>query len=75
MKTGNVCIMDEMLTPDSSRFWPADQYTLGISPPSYDKQFLRDWLESTGWNKVPPAPVPPGGHHRENLDEVPRGTC
>ena len=53
--------MDEMLTPDSSRFWPADQYTLGISPPSYDKQFLRDWLESTGWNKVPPAPVPPEG--------------
>lgn len=58
-ENGNVCIMDEMLTPDSSRFWPADQYTLGISPPSYDKQFLRDWLESTGWNKVPPAPVPP----------------
>ena len=56
---GKLTLIDECLTPDSSRFWPADQYTLGISPPSYDKQFLRDWLESTGWNKVPPAPVPP----------------
>ena len=58
-ENGNVCIMDEMLTPDSSRFWPADQYDTGMSPPSFDKQFLRDWLESTGWDKVPPAPVPP----------------
>ena len=58
-ENGNVCIMDEMLTPDSSRFWPAEQYDTGMSPPSYDKQFLRDWLESTGWDKVPPAPVPP----------------
>lgn len=56
---GRVRLMDEVLTPDSSRFWPADQYNVGISPPSYDKQYIRDWLESTGWNKTAPAPVPP----------------
>lgn len=56
---GHVCLMDEVLTPDSSRFWPADQYSLGISPPSYDKQFLRDWLDVQVWNKTPPAPIPP----------------
>ena len=48
-----------MLTPDSSRFWPADGYRPGGSPPSFDKQFVRDWLESTGWNKTPPAPELP----------------
>ena len=49
-----------MLTPDSSRFWPADEYAVGSSPPSYDKQYVRDWLESTGWDKTPPGPrVPP----------------
>jgi phosphoribosylaminoimidazole-succinocarboxamide synthase len=52
--------IDEALTPDSSRFWPADQYSVGQNPPSYDKQFVRDWLESTGWDKTPPAPeLPP----------------
>ena len=52
--------MDEALTPDSSRFWPADSYQPGHSQPSYDKQFVRDWLEATGWNKQPPAPeLPP----------------
>jgi phosphoribosylaminoimidazole-succinocarboxamide synthase len=52
--------MDEALTPDSSRFWPADQWREGISPPSFDKQFLRDWLESVpGWNKRAPAPQLP----------------
>lgn len=56
---GRVCLMDEVLTPDSSRFWPADQYNVGISPPSYDKQFIRDWLETQPWDKTPPAPVPP----------------
>ncbi|MDO4937854.1 MAG: phosphoribosylaminoimidazolesuccinocarboxamide synthase [Sutterellaceae bacterium] len=56
---GNVCLMDETLTPDSSRFWPADQYDTGISPPSYDKQFIRDWLETQPWDKTPPAPIPP----------------
>jgi phosphoribosylaminoimidazole-succinocarboxamide synthase len=52
--------MDEALTPDSSRFWPADQWREGISPPSFDKQFLRDWLEKVpGWNKQAPAPALP----------------
>jgi phosphoribosylaminoimidazole-succinocarboxamide synthase len=52
--------MDEALTPDSSRFWPADSYEPGHSQPSYDKQFVRDWLEASGWNKQPPAPeLPP----------------
>ena len=58
-ENGNVCLMDETLTPDSSRFWPADQYDTGMSPPSYDKQFIRDWLETQPWDKTPPAPVPP----------------
>ena len=48
-----------MLTPDSSRFWPADQYQAGMSPPSFDKQFVRNWLEKSGWNKKPPAPEIP----------------
>jgi phosphoribosylaminoimidazole-succinocarboxamide synthase len=52
-------VMDEMLTPDSSRFWPADEYQVGSNPPSYDKQFARDYLESIQWNKAPPAPVLP----------------
>lgn len=49
-------LMDEVLTPDSSRFWPASDYAVGISPPSFDKQFVRDWLEAHSWNKKPPAP-------------------
>jgi len=57
---GKLYVMDEMLTPDSSRFWPADQYRTGISPPSYDKQFVRDYLESVRWNKQAPGPhIPP----------------
>jgi phosphoribosylaminoimidazole-succinocarboxamide synthase len=56
---GRLRLMDEVLTPDSSRFWPADQYRVGISPPSYDKQFVRDWLETQPWNKTAPAPVLP----------------
>ncbi len=57
---GRVVWIDEALTPDSSRFWPADQYVVGKNPPSFDKQFVRDWLESTGWDKNPPAPeLPP----------------
>jgi phosphoribosylaminoimidazole-succinocarboxamide synthase len=57
---GRVVWIDEALTPDSSRFWPADGYVVGKNPPSYDKQFVRDWLESTGWDKNPPAPeLPP----------------
>lgn len=58
-ENGVLTLMDEALTPDSSRFWPADSYREGISPPSYDKQFVRDWLESSGWNKQPPAPMIP----------------
>ena len=58
---GKLYLMDEVLTPDSSRFWPADEYRVGISPPSYDKQFVRDYLETvTGWDKRAPAPpLPP----------------
>jgi phosphoribosylaminoimidazole-succinocarboxamide synthase len=56
---GRVILIDECLTPDSSRFWPADGYRLGISPPSYDKQFVRDYLESLTWDKTPPAPPLP----------------
>lgn len=51
-----IMLVDEVLTPDSSRFWPLDDYALGKSPISYDKQYLRDYLNSTGWNKQPPAP-------------------
>jgi phosphoribosylaminoimidazole-succinocarboxamide synthase len=59
LQEGRVIWIDEALTPDSSRFWPADQYAVGANPPSYDKQFVRDWLETTGWNKNPPAPELP----------------
>ncbi len=56
---GTLYVMDEMLTPDSSRFWPADEYRVGISPPSYDKQFVRDYLETLDWNKTAPGPPVP----------------
>ena len=56
---GVIHIMDEILTPDSSRFWPKESYQLGISPPSFDKQFVRDWLESINWNKSSPPPTLP----------------
>ncbi len=56
---GKLYVMDEMLTPDSSRFWPADEYRVGISPPSYDKQFVRDYLETLDWNKTAPGPRVP----------------
>lgn len=55
-EAGTLYLIDEALTPDSSRFWPADQYQVGSNPPSFDKQFVRDWLETSGWNKQPPAP-------------------
>ena len=59
-KAGNLFLIDEALTPDSSRFWPVASYQPGISPPSFDKQFVRDYLESLHWNKKPPAPhLPP----------------
>lgn len=57
--TGKLYLIDEALTPDSSRFWPADQYVPGRNPPSYDKQFVRDWLETQDWNKKAPAPILP----------------
>jgi phosphoribosylaminoimidazole-succinocarboxamide synthase len=56
---GTLTLIDEVLTPDSSRFWPADSYQPGANPPSYDKQYVRDYLESIGWNKMPPAPKLP----------------
>jgi phosphoribosylaminoimidazole-succinocarboxamide synthase len=57
---GELILIDEVLTPDSSRFWPADEYAPGSNPPSFDKQFVRDWLETTHWDKnSPPPPLPP----------------
>ena len=56
---GTLVLMDEALTPDSSRFWPADSYAAGTNPPSFDKQCVRDWLEASGWNKQAPAPAVP----------------
>ena len=63
---GELILIDEVMTPDSSRFWPADQYEPGHGQPSYDKQFVRDWLEESDWNKEPPGPELP--------DEVVQGT-
>ena len=65
-ETGRIVLGDEALTPDSSRFWPADEYATGGSPPSYDKQYVRDWLETLEWDKTPPGPAIP--------DEVVAGT-
>ena len=65
-ETGRRVLGDEALTPDSSRFWPADEYATGGSPPSYDKQYVRDWLETLDWDKTPPGPAIP--------DEVVAGT-
>ncbi|MDO9453551.1 MAG: phosphoribosylaminoimidazolesuccinocarboxamide synthase, partial [Stagnimonas sp.] len=58
-EAGVVHLIDEVLTPDSSRFWPADQYRPGTSPPSYDKQLVRDYLETLVWDKRPPGPQLP----------------
>jgi phosphoribosylaminoimidazole-succinocarboxamide synthase len=58
-EAGRLVWIDEALTPDSSRFWPADQYRPGSNPPSFDKQFVRDWLEASGWNKQAPGPALP----------------
>jgi phosphoribosylaminoimidazole-succinocarboxamide synthase len=65
-ESGRIVLGDEALTPDSSRFWPADEYATGGSPPSYDKQYVRDWLETLDWDKTPPGPAIP--------DEVVAGT-
>ncbi len=58
-ENNQVTLMDEVLTPDSSRYWPADGYQVGMNPPSFDKQFLRDWLQAQPWNKQAPAPTLP----------------
>ncbi len=63
---GQLILIDELLTPDSSRFWAVGEYAPGASPPSFDKQYVRDWLERSGWDKQPPAPALP--------DEVVAGT-
>ncbi len=68
-KNGKLYLIDEALTPDSSRFWPADQYKVGSNPPSFDKQFVRDWLESSGWNKQPPAPQVPADVLQKTADK------
>ena len=56
---GTVYLIDEVLTPDSSRFWPTEEYRVGISPPSYDKQFVRDYLDALDWDKTAPGPELP----------------
>ena len=56
---GELVLGDEVCTPDSSRFWPADQYEVGRGQPSFDKQYVRDWASGTGWDKTPPAPPIP----------------
>lgn len=75
--SGKVILMDEVLTPDSSRFWPAEHYRTGISPPSYDKQFVRDYLETLDWDKTPPGPKLPqevirntAGIYREAIEKL-----
>ncbi len=74
---GRLYIIDEVLTPDSSRFWPVDGYEVGISPPSFDKQFVRDYLETLDWDKTPPPPELPaeilektGDKYREALQRM-----
>lgn len=72
---GTLCVMDEVLTPDSSRFWPAADYRPGISPPSFDKQIIRDYLETLDWDKTPPGPRVPAElieHTRRQYEEVVR---
>ncbi|MCW9733596.1 phosphoribosylaminoimidazolesuccinocarboxamide synthase [Avibacterium sp. 20-15] len=68
-ENGTLTLMDEVLTPDSSRFWSVDSYQEGINPPSFDKQFIRDWLENSGWNKEPPAPKVPAEVIQKTVDK------
>ena len=68
-KAGKLYLIDEALTPDSSRFWPRDQYRVGTNPPSFDKQFVRDWLEAQKWNKLPPAPALPDDVLRKTAEK------
>jgi phosphoribosylaminoimidazole-succinocarboxamide synthase len=55
-RDGELLLIDECMTPDSSRYWPADEYKVGTAPPSFDKQYVRDYMDSLGWDHVPPAP-------------------
>ena len=66
---GNLVLIDEILTPDSSRFWPAAEYRTGMSPPSFDKQIVRDWLETQPWNKKAPAPKLPADILKKTSDK------
>ncbi|MFD1806515.1 phosphoribosylaminoimidazolesuccinocarboxamide synthase [Pasteurella oralis] len=68
-ESGTLTLMDEVLTPDSSRFWSVETYQEGINPPSFDKQFIRDWLENSGWNKEPPAPKVPVEVIKKTVDK------
>ena len=68
-KHNTLTLMDEVLTPDSSRFWPKSSYQEGISPPSFDKQFIRDYLESVNWDKQPPAPHIPADVMQKTVDK------
>ena len=67
--SGKVHLIDEILTPDSSRFWPVSSYQIGMSPPSFDKQFVRDWLEAQPWNKQAPAPKLPDDVAQKTADK------
>ena len=67
--SGKLYLIDEALTPDSSRFWPKDRYQLGANPPSFDKQYVRDWLEAQQWNKRPPAPALPAEVVRKTVEK------
>ena len=68
-ESGKLYLIDEALTPDSSRFWPAEEYKVGSNPPSFDKQFVRDWLESSGWDKQEPAPRIPAEVLQQTADK------
>jgi phosphoribosylaminoimidazole-succinocarboxamide synthase len=69
LEDGTLILIDEVLTPDSSRFWPADGYVEGENPPSFDKQFVRDWLEAAGWDKKAPAPALPAEIIQKTADK------
>jgi phosphoribosylaminoimidazole-succinocarboxamide synthase len=69
MTAKGVVLADEVLTPDSSRFWPSDGYHPGAAQPSFDKQFVRDYLETIGWNKQPPAPALPDSVVRQTQEK------
>ncbi len=73
LREGELILIDEILTPDSSRFWPADKYEPGRSQPSFDKQLVRDYLETLDWNKTPPAPALPAEVVAKTQAKYPRG--